>query len=97
MKLHDITAAILGMPAVSTTEEAIKLSGFDFSLESRCKFFKVYHRDLAFTVGHWEGWEGSYWVVEDHTGTIFRESSVRELRNIIKLCAEAHYNPNGVK
>lgn len=97
MRIHDLTAAILSMPAVDTAEEAVRLSKFALSLQERPSFLKVYHRELVYTVGHWNGWEGHYWLVEDTTGIIFRVASVRELRDLIKLCSASVYEPNEIR
>lgn len=101
MKIHDLTAAILRMPTVETATEAVDLSKYTMSLchgpEDLPKFLKVSHRELSYTVGHWSGWEGCYWVVEDRTGIIFRYDSLREVRECIKLCSACVYEPNGVK
>lgn len=96
MKLHDLTASILSMPAISDAAQAVALSKFVMTLKKPVEFLKVYHRELVYTVGHWGGWEGHYWVVEDSTGIIFRVNSVRELRDLIKLCSAAHHEPNGL-
>jgi hypothetical protein len=95
MRIHDLTAAILAMPVINDVARAVELSKFTLSLKVPAEFVKVYHRELVYTVGHWGDWQGSYWVVEDRTGIIFRTTSVRELRDMIKLCSEAHYNPHG--
>lgn len=96
MRIHDLTAAILSMPAVETTIEAVQLSKFAATLKAIPKFLKVYHRELTYTVGHWNGWEGSYWLVEDTTGIIFRVNSVRELRDLIKLCSASVHEPDAI-
>jgi hypothetical protein len=97
MRIHDLTAAILAMPAIDTAEEAVRLSKFAITLQKQPTFLKVYHRELSYTVGHWGGWEGHYWLVEDTTGIIFRVSSVRELRDLIKLCSASVYEPDQIK
>lgn len=96
MRIHDLTAAILSMPAVDTVEEAVNLSKFTLSLKEAPKFLKVLHRELSYTVGHWNGWEGHYWLVEDTTGIIFRVDSVRELRDLIKLCSASVHEPHAL-
>ena len=96
MRLHDLTAAILSMPPVLEAAECVELSKFTLSLKETPKFLKVLHRELSYTVGHWKGWEGSYWLVEDTTGIIFRVDSVRELRETIKLCSAAHHEPHAL-
>lgn len=56
----------------------------------------IEHRGLNYTVGLWGGWEGSYWVVEDTTGMIFR-GSLTYLKDIIQLCSKvAHGDPEEV-
>jgi len=97
MRIHDLTAAILAMPAIDSVVEAVRLSKFTLTLRKPVNFLKVTHRELSYTVGHWGGWEGHYWLVEDTTGIIFRVSSVRELRDLIKLCSASVYEPNEVR
>lgn len=64
-------------------------------LEERC--IDVQHRNLHYVVGRWIGWEGEYWVVECRTGMIFRETSIKAVRDIISLCSAAYYEPNEVR
>lgn len=64
-------------------------------LKERC--IDVHHRNLHYVVGCWIGWEGKYWVVECRTGMIFRENSVKDLRDIISLCSASYYEPNEVR
>lgn len=97
MRIHDLTAAILAMPAISDAAQAVALSKFTMTLKKPAEFLKVYHRELVYTVGHWNGWEGHYWLVEDSTGIIFRVNSVRELRDLINLCSASVYEPNEVR
>ena len=97
MRIHDLTAAILSMPAIGEVTEAVQYSKFSMTLQRPAKFLKVCHRELMYTVGHWNGWEGHYWLVEDSTGIIFRVESVRELRDLIKLCSAAFHEPHEVR
>ena len=97
MKIHDLTAALLAMPAINEASEAVRLSLFILSLQDDPRFKKVTHRGLSYTVGHWGGWEGNYWLVEDSTGIIFRVGSVRELRDLIKLCSAVHHEPDAIR
>lgn len=97
MKVHDLTAALLDLPAVSEASKAVELSKFTMSFKGHSEFRKVHHRELTYTVGHWDGWEGYYWLVEDRTGIIFRFGSVRELRDMIKLCSASVHEPDEVR
>lgn len=97
MKIHDLTAAILAMPTVDTAAQAVAFSKYAMTLKKPAEFLKVYHRELVYTVGHWLGWEGRYWLVEDRTGIIFRVDSVRELREMIQLCSASFHEPHEVR
>lgn len=97
MKIHDLTAALLAMPAITEASDAVNLSKFVLSLQDDPRFKKVIHRELSYTVGHWGGWGGNYWLVEDSTGIIFRVGSVRELRDLVKLCSAAHHEPDAIR
>ncbi|WVH05436.1 hypothetical protein FOMCTCXJ_CDS_0012 [Pseudomonas phage Athelas] len=97
MKIHDLTAELLSLPAVSEASKAVALSKFAMSFKGHSEFRKVHHRELVYTVGHWDGWEGKYWVVEDRTGIIFRHESIRELRECIKLCSASFHEPDEVQ
>ena len=97
MKITDLTAELLSLPAVSEVSRAVELSKFTVSYKGHSEFRKVRHRGLVYTVGHWDGWDGHYWLVEDLTGDIFRVDSVKELREMIQLCSAAHHEPHEVR
>lgn len=46
----------------------------------------VEHRGLLYTVGHWGEWQGDFWVVEAHTGDIFR-GTLGYIKEMIALCS----------
>ena len=96
MRITDLTAELLSLPAVSEVSKAVELSKFAVSYKGHSEFRKVHHRGLVYTVGHWDGWQGNYWLVEDRTGIIFRYESVRELREGIKLCSGAFHEPDAI-
>lgn len=100
MRITDLTAELLSLPAVSEASRAFELSRFTVSYKGQSEFRKVHHRGLVYTVGHWDGWDGwdgHYWLVEDLTGDIFRVDSVKELREMIKLCSAAYHEPHEVR
>lgn len=54
----------------------------------------IEHRQLAYKLGKWSGWQGSYWLVEVRTGIVFY-GSLTYLREVVKTCARSFYTPDG--
>lgn len=97
-RITDLKAAeLLKLRPLTSSLRAIELSRKDVVMAAsyvmeHCE--DVEHRDLQYTVGHWGDWMGDFWVVEDRTGMIFR-GTLSHIKDMIKLCSEAHYNPHG--
>lgn len=100
VRITDLKASELRkLRSITSAERAVRLSKKDVLMAAsyvmeHCE--DVEHRELQYTVGHWGDWQGDFWVVEDRTGMIFR-GSLSYIKEMIKLCSAAHYEPHAIK
>ncbi|QNJ57434.1 hypothetical protein [Pseudomonas phage Waldo5] len=91
MKLNELKAAALReLSKCSTAEEIVQFHGHvNFAIT-------INHRGLEYEVGHWDGWQGDFWLYEVSTGMIFR-GTLAYLKDLIITCSAARHEPNGTR
>lgn len=89
MKLHELKATELRkLTKCSTADEVVQFNGHvNFAIT-------IEHRGLEYEVGHWDGWQGDFWVFEVSTGIIYR-GTLSDCKEWIVTCSAAHHEPHG--
>lgn len=74
-------------------EEILRLSK---ATHNTSQSVKVQHRELSYTVGRWDSWEGSVWLVEDRTGIVYK-GTFTDVSEFLVLCSAAFHEPHAIK
>ncbi|WP_085589298.1 hypothetical protein [Pseudomonas sp. B14(2017)] len=85
LKLKELKAADLRRLAAQGKDPAAPAVNAKQSSYWAAQRVHVEHKGCAFAVGHWNDWQGDFWMVEEATGMIFR-GSLTYIKELIQIC-----------
>ena len=83
-RLNELKASeLLALTKCTTADEVVQFHGHvNFAIT-------IDHRGFEYEVGHWDGWQGSFWAYEVSTGIIYR-GTLKDCKDWIVACSAAH-------